>query len=148
MPDTSLISQQSDREKPTKKIGVGVIYDRQGNILIDRRLPEGLMGGLWEFPGGKIEPEETPEECIVREIREELAIEVEVGARLMTIAHEYSLFHVVLIVHICYHSDGEPQPLCCDEIRWVRPPELLDFSFPEANLQIIEAIQSLHNKFI
>jgi mutator protein MutT len=148
MSDTLISPQQPDKEKPKKRIGVAVIYDRDGKILIDRRLPEGLMGGLWEFPGGKIEPEETPEECIKREILEELAIEVEVGSHLMTIAHEYSLFHVVLIVHLCYHLAGEPQPICCDEICWVEPQELFNFTFPEANLQIIETLQSLHKKFI
>jgi mutator protein MutT len=129
------------QEKPQKKIGVAIIYDRQGQILIDRRLAKGLMGGLWEFPGGKIEAGETPEECIEREILEELAIEIEVGAHFLTIAHEYSLFHVILIVHLCYHIGGEPQPLCCDEIRWVKPEELFEFTFPEANLQIVEALQ-------
>jgi mutator protein MutT len=138
---TEISPQQQNREKPLKRIGVAVIYDRQGKILIDRRLPQGSMGGFWEFPGGKIELGETPKECIEREIREELAIEVEVGAHLTTIVHEYSHFHVVLIVHICQHIDGEPQPICCDEIRWVEPKELFDFTFPEANLQIIEALQ-------
>lgn len=129
------------QEKPQKNIGVAIIYDRQGLILIDRRPAKGLMGGLWEFPGGKIEPGETPEECIKREILEELAIEIEVGSHFMTIAHEYSLFHVVLIVHLCHHIGGEPQTLCCDEIRWVKPQELFEFNFPEANLQIVEALQ-------
>jgi mutator protein MutT len=142
---TEMSTQQQNREisreKPVKRIGVAVIYDRQGRILIDRRLPQGSMGGFWEFPGGKIEAGETPEECIKREIMEELAIEVEVGAHFTTIAHEYSLFHVVLIVHICQHIDGEPQPICCDEIRWVEPKELFNFTFPEANLQIVEALQ-------
>ncbi len=129
------------QEKPQKKIGVAVIYDRQGRILIDRRPAKGLMGGLWEFPGGKIEQGETPEECIKREIFEELAIEIEVREHFMTIAHEYSLFHIVLIVHLCHHIGGEPQMLCCDEIRWVKPEELFEFTFPEANLQIVKALQ-------
>jgi mutator protein MutT len=129
--------QQNNR----KKIGVAIIYDGQGRILIDRRLAKGLMGGLWEFPGGKIEAGETPEECIRREILEELGIEVTVGSHLMTIEHDYNLFSVTLIVHHCYHRYGKPQPLCCEEIRWVTPEQLFSFNFPEANLQIVEALQ-------
>jgi 8-oxo-dGTP pyrophosphatase MutT (NUDIX family) len=64
---------------PHKHIGVAVIWNDQDEILIDRRKQEGLLGGLWEFPGGKIEPEETVEACIRREIQEELGIQVEVG---------------------------------------------------------------------
>ncbi|MHC5826590.1 MAG: NUDIX domain-containing protein, partial [Nostoc sp.] len=70
---------------PHKIIGVAVIWNDQKQILIDRRRPEGMMGGLWEFPGGKIEPGETISECIQREISEELGIVIEVGEHLITI---------------------------------------------------------------
>lgn len=125
---------------PHKKIGVAVIWDDQGKILIDRRRQEGLLGGLWEFPGGKIEPEETVEACIKREIQEELGIEVEVGDRLITIDHTYTHFHVTLNVHHCRHLSGEPQPIECDEIRWVTLAEIDQFPFPKANVQIIQAL--------
>ncbi|NJL40855.1 MAG: 8-oxo-dGTP diphosphatase MutT, partial [Leptolyngbyaceae cyanobacterium SM1_4_3] len=124
------------------KIGVAVIWDEQGKILIDRRRQEGLLGGLWEFPGGKIEPEETVEACIKREIQEELGIEVEVGDRLITIDHTYTHFHVTLNVHHCRHLSGDPQPLECDEIRWVTLAEIDQFPFPKANVQIIQALHS------
>ena len=72
--------------KKYRRIGVGVIWDRdRQRILIDRRLPEGELAGYWEFPGGKIEPDENVEDCIKRELQEELAIEVEVGDHLITI---------------------------------------------------------------
>ncbi|MBD2000431.1 A/G-specific adenine glycosylase [Leptolyngbya sp. FACHB-541] len=125
---------------PHKKIGVAVIWDDQGKILIDRRRQEGLLGGLWEFPGGKIEPEETVEACIKREIQEELGIEVEVGDRLITIDHTYTHFRVTLNVHHCRHLSGEPQPIECDEIRWVTLAEIEQFPFPKANVQIIQAL--------
>jgi A/G-specific adenine glycosylase len=125
---------------PHKKIGVAVIWDDQGKILIDRRRQEGLLGGLWEFPGGKIEPEETVEACIKREIQEELGIEVEVGDRLITIDHTYTHFQVTLNVHHCRHLSGEPQPIECDEIRWVTLAEIDQFPFPKANVQIIQAL--------
>ena len=127
---------------PHKNIGAAVIWNQQGQILIDRRRPEGQMGGLWEFPGGKIEPGESVEECIKREIKEELGIEIEVGEHLITIEHTYSHLRITLTVHHCQHLSGEPQTLECDEIRWVWTNELEKFSFPQANTQIIAAIQN------
>ncbi|WP_009630501.1 8-oxo-dGTP diphosphatase MutT [Synechocystis sp. PCC 7509] len=124
-----------------KLIGVGVIWNDRGQILIDRRRQTGVFGGFWEFPGGKIEPGETVEECIKREIWEELGILIAVGQHLITIEHTYSHFHVTLIVHHCQHLDGTPQPLECEEIRWVTLEEIDKFSFPEANFQIIAALR-------
>ncbi|NES24795.1 MAG: 8-oxo-dGTP diphosphatase MutT [Symploca sp. SIO3E6] len=126
---------------PHKIIGVAVIQDGQGKILIDRRRNQGLMAGLWEFPGGKVEPGETVTACIKREIQEELGIEIEVGRHLITIEHTYSQFQVTLVVHYCRHLGGVPQPLECDEIRWVSLAEIDQFSFPEANAQIIDALR-------
>jgi A/G-specific adenine glycosylase len=126
---------------PHKTIGVAVIWNQQAQILIDRRRQEGLLGGLWEFPGGKIEPGETVEECIKREIQEELGIEIEVGDRLITIDHAYSHFHVTLTVHHCRHLTGIPQPIESDEIRWVTLDEIDQFCFPKANSQIITALR-------
>lgn len=128
---------------PHKLIGVAVVWNEQGQILIDRRPQQGLLGGLWEFPGGKIEPGETVEECIRRELQEELAIDVEVGDRLMTIDHTYTHFKVTLNVFHCRHIGGEPQPIECDEVRWVEVSELDQFPFPKANGQIIDAIKAL-----
>ena len=125
---------------PHKQIGVAVIWNERGQILIDRRRPEGLMGGMWEFPGGKIEANETVQDCIKREIREELAIEIEVEEHLITIDHAYTHFRVTLNVHHCCYLSGEPQPLVCDEIRWVTLEEINQFPFPEANTEIIRAL--------
>lgn len=126
---------------PRKSIGVAVIWNGEGQILIDRRPQSGLLGGLWEFPGGKLEPGETIEACIQREIREELGIEIEVGDRLITVDHTYSHFHVTLNVHHCRHISGEPQPIECDEVRWVTLAEIDQYPFPKANVQIIEALR-------
>jgi A/G-specific adenine glycosylase len=124
-----------------KKIGVAVIRNDVGEILIDRRLSEGLMGGLWEFPGGKIEAEETVEACIKREILEEIGIEVEVGKHLITIDHDYIHFYVTLFVYHCRYLSGEPQPIECEEIRWVNLAEIDQFTFPKANTKIIAALR-------
>jgi len=126
---------------PHKIIGVAVIWNDKKQILIDRRLPKGIMGGLWEFPGGKLEPGETIPECIKREIKEELAIEIEVGKHLITIDHTYSHLSVTLTVHHCRLLTGIPQPIQCDQICWVKLDDLDNFTFPPANHQIIAALR-------
>ncbi len=127
---------------PHKQIGVAVIWNHQGQILIDRRKQEGLLGGLWEFPGGKIEAGETVAACIAREIQEELGIEIAVGDRLCTVTHAYSHFKVTLNVHRCTHLSGDPQPIECDEVRWVTLDTLEEYPFPKANIHIINALRA------
>jgi 8-oxo-dGTP diphosphatase len=129
---------------PYKQIGVAVIWNDRRQISIDRRKLTGAMGGLWEFPGGKIEAGETVAECIVREIREELGIEIAVGEHLISIDHTYSAFSLTLIVHNCHHLSGIPQPIECDEVKWVEVSELDNYQFPEANIQIIEIIKQTY----
>ncbi|MEB3312146.1 MAG: A/G-specific adenine glycosylase [Snowella sp.] len=126
---------------PHKRIGVAVISNDEGLILIDRRPEEGLLGGLWEFPGGKIEPNETVEECIEREILEEIGIKIAVGENLMTIDHAYTHFRVTLNVHLCEYVSGTPQAIECQEVRWVTLDEIDQFPFPKANSQIIAALK-------
>jgi A/G-specific adenine glycosylase len=89
-----------------------------------------------------VEPGETLEACIRREIQEELGIEITVGEHLITLDHAYTHFKVTLAVYDCQYQSGEPQPLGCDEIRWVKPEELDQFPFPKANVDIIQAIQA------
>ncbi|TVQ51921.1 MAG: A/G-specific adenine glycosylase, partial [Spirulina sp. DLM2.Bin59] len=89
---TQLPMREATAPLPHKNIGVAVIQNDQGQVLIDRRKDEGLLGGLWEFPGGKLEGDETVQACIVREIREELGIEIEVGDHLITLDHAYTHF--------------------------------------------------------
>lgn len=132
---------------PHKRIGVAVIRNEWGGILIDRRLAQGACGGLWEFPGGKIEPEETVTACIQREILEEIGIVIEVGEHLITVDYTYTNFRVTLIAHTCRHLSGEPQPIECEEIRWVKLEDIEQFSFPPANFQIIAALKAgLHKQ--
>lgn len=128
-------------DPPHKIIGVAVIWNDHQQILIDRRLPQGVMGGLWEFPGGKLEPGENIEECIQREIKEELGIEIQVGKHLITIDHTYTHLRVTLTVHHCRLIKGTPQPLECDAICWVNLDELDNFTFPAANSEIIAALK-------
>ncbi len=125
---------------PHKQIGIAVIWNESGQILIDKRKLGGTMGGLWEFAGGKIETGETVAECIEREIREELGIEIAVGEHLISIEHTYPDFRITAIVHYCQHLSGIPQPIDCDEVRWVSVADLDNYQFPAANSAIIAAI--------
>jgi mutator protein MutT len=127
---------------PHKQIGVAVIWNQSGQILIDKRKVGGALGGLWEFPGGKIEAGETVADCIVREIREELAIEITVGEHLISIEHTYLTFQITLIVHHCNYISGTPQPIESDEILWVEVSDLNKYEFPAANIAIIRAIEA------
>lgn len=127
---------------PFQVIGVGVVRDDSGRVLIDQRLQEGLLGGLWEFPGGKQEPGEPIEATIRRELREELAIEVTVGEELITVEHAYSHKRLRFVVHLCQWLTGEPQPLASQQVRWVAPEQLSTYPFPAANARIIAALQA------
>jgi A/G-specific adenine glycosylase len=132
--------KEAPRELPFQVIGVGVVRNGTGEVLIDQRLNEGLLGGLWEFPGGKQEPGEAIEATIVRELREELAIEAEVGEELIVVDHAYSHKKLRFVVHLCTWLSGEPQPLASQQVRWVRPEQLSEFPFPAANARIIAAL--------
>lgn len=127
---------------PHLVVGVGVVLNEQQQVLIDQRLDEGLLGGLWEFPGGKQESGETVEAAIARELREELAIEVEVGERLISLDHAYTHKRLSFVVHLCRWCSGEPRPLASQQVRWVAPDELESYPFPAANVRIIAALQT------
>ena len=129
----------------SKQIGVAVIRDDRDLILIDRRLAKGLLGGFWEFPGGKIEGNETVQECIKREILEEIGIEIAVDSHLITIDHTYSHFRVNLQVYNCRYLSGEARAIECEEIRWVTIEELDNYTFPPANQEIIRALKDMVN---
>jgi A/G-specific adenine glycosylase len=126
-------------ELPFQVIGVGVVRNGAGEVLIDQRLNEGLLGGLWEFPGGKQEPGEPIVATIRREMEEELAIEV--------VEHAYSHKSLRFVVHLCTWLSGDPQPLASQQVRWVRPEQLGEYPFPAANAQIIAALLGAGTSF-
>lgn len=131
------------RPKPTiphHEIGIGVVW-KNGRILIGRRPENGLLGGLWEFPGGKRKNGETLERCILREIREETGIEAAVGPYLCRVKHRYSHFAVTLHVFRCTYRSGQARPLGCDTCSWVPLNDLDRYAFPAANKRIIEALR-------
>lgn len=124
------------KANPHYIIGVGVIW-RRGRILIQRRKEEGLLGGLWEFPGGKLEPDEALSACVRREAQEELGIEVHVGEELAVVDHSYTHFSITMHAFTCRHVRGRPRPHSATALKWVRPDELAQYAFPAANRKII-----------
>jgi len=126
---------------PRYVVAVGVIY-RRGRILIDKRKPEGLLGGLWEFPGGKKQRGETLQAALRREIREELTLRVRVGRQIAVVDHAYSHFHVHIHAFACTYVRGVPRCVTCDAFKWVRPGDLGRYAFPAANKKIIAILCS------
>lgn len=129
------------KTSPHYDIGAAVIW-HQGRILIQQRPSEGLLGGLWEFPGGKQEAGETLVDTVRREITEELAIEIEVGEKLVAVKHAYTHFRITLHAFDCRYVSGKPVLNSADDCRWVKPEELTNFAFPKANNRVIEEIQA------
>ncbi|HSN22797.1 MAG TPA: Nudix family hydrolase [Methylomicrobium sp.] len=121
------------------QVAVGVVTNDAGRILIARRHEASHQGGFWEFPGGKIEAGETPEEALFRELKEELDINVIESSPLITVNHRYSDFSVILRVFLVEQFTGTAQGCQGQPIRWVDRSDLGGFSFPAANRPIVKA---------
>ena len=119
------------------------LIDPDGRVLLAQR-PEGKsMAGLWEFPGGKVEPDETPEVALIRELREELGVDTEASclAPLTFASHGYESFHLLMPLYACRKWEGIPAPQEGQAIRWVRPRDLRDWPMPPADLPLIPVLQ-------
>lgn len=127
---------------PHVDVAAGLIWNGDGKLLIAQRPMEGLLGGLWEFPGGKLEPGETLQECLRRELREELAVEVDVGELYTVVQHSFTHFRITLHVFTCRHLDGEPQAIGAQNWAWVTPEELRQYSFGKADRDVIDALEA------
>lgn len=128
-------------------VAVGVIVNTDGKILIAKRPQTAHQGGLWEFPGGKVDAGETIERALARELSEELAIDVIESRPLIQIRHHYPDKSVLLDVHKVTHFKGEPIGNEGQPVQWVAADSLKDFQFPEANRPIISAI-NLPEKYL
>ena len=115
---------------------------RGGKLLITRRHTNAHLGGLWEFPGGKREPDETFEQCLVREIREELGVEISVGKLFESVTHAYPEKTVHLKFFVCRLERGEPQRLGCAAFKWAGKSELADYEFPAADARLLNRLQN------
>ena len=115
------------------------LVDTDGRVLLAQR-PEGKqLAGLWEFPGGKVEPGETPEQCIIRELQEEIGIETDVPclAPLTFASHSYDDFHLLMPLFICRRFRGIAQPREGQALKWVRPKQMRDYPMPPADAPLI-----------
>ena len=143
--DKSRLKAQGERLKGRAEtllhVAVGVVTDFDGRVLISLRSDTVHQGGLWEFPGGKVEEGESVECALARELREELGICVVSATPLIQIEHQYSDLNVLLDVYRVSSFSGVASGCEGQEVRWVHPDQLLEYSFPEANKAIVTAVQ-------
>lgn len=125
------------------QVAVGVILDRDHKILITRRAPDSHQGGLWEFPGGKVEDGESLTVALARELKEELGIEIGRTSALLDVHHDYGDKAVMLDVHVVWEFKGEARSLEGQPMAWIAPRDLRGYEFPAANLPIVDAVEKL-----
>jgi A/G-specific adenine glycosylase len=129
-------------KKPTPHVDVtAAVIRKNGRLLIAQRPTSGMLGGLWEFPGGKVERGESVEECLRREILEELGIEIEVGRPVTQVKHTYTHFRITLHAFVCRLKKGRPRAIQVADWRWVRLGEMDNFAFAVTDRKIIQALQ-------
>ena len=126
-------------KKPHYRVAVGIIW-KKDKILISKRKENGLLGGLWEFPGGKIKNGEGAKKCIVREVNEELGVCVRPGKFLKQIKHAYTHFSITLDAYHCDYVDGIPGALGCADWRWIKLGQISQFPFPKANHKLFSSL--------
>ncbi len=148
---------QNERPVKSKKaptphydVTCGVIRNNRDELLITKRPVDKLLGGLWEFPGGKVENGESFEEGLARELQEELGIEVDVGDFFIQVQHAYTHFKITLHAYECRLLPESPMPQChdCDEFQWVHVDNLTDFAFGKADRKIVEELQQRPYKLL
>lgn len=132
--------KQAKNAPPHQAVSLGIVCN-EGRVFIDQRPYGKLLGGLWEFPGGKIEAREGPEDALVRELREEFGLEVEVGAALPPVEHAYTHLRVTLHPFLCRFVSMRPQVGEGRPFQWVLPGELARVAMPGANRKILEALR-------
>lgn len=143
---TDIIPYKSKAKKiPHFDIGVGLILNHQNELLIALRPNDGMLGGLWEFPGGKNEKSERIEATVFRELKEELGVDVKVYDKFKMVKHAYSHFKISLHAFWCSIEIGDPQPKSSQELKWVTLEEIDHYPFPKANRTLIDDLQSLKN---
>ena len=131
--------------KPIILVAAVALIDADGRVLLAQRPDGKAMGGLWEFPGGKVEAGETPETALIRELREELAIETVSSclAPLTFASHSYDDFHLLMPLFACRRWQGQPQATEHQALRWVRPMRLADYPMPLADVPLVAMLRDL-----
>ncbi len=137
--ETDSLPYKAPKKKvPHHQIVVGVCRDDDGRMLIALRPEDKMLGGLWEFPGGKVEQGESKEQALTRELREELGVMISVGEKITEIKHAYSHFKITLNAYECRiePDQPEPKPKASKELKWIQPEELENHPFPKANRKL------------
>jgi mutator protein MutT len=122
------------------EVAAGLVF-RDGKLLITRRSAGSHLGGLWEFPGGKREPGETFEQCLHRELAEELGIEIQIDTLVEDLIHHYPERSIHLKFFRCRWLRHEPRPILCDGLAWITPAQLSDYPFPAADARILDKLR-------
>jgi mutator protein MutT len=133
-------SNRNDGSAPIE-VAAGLVF-RRGRLLITQRPACSHLGGLWEFPGGKREAGESLADCLRRELREELGIEVDVGELVESITHEYPEKVVQLQFFRCLWREHEPRAIGCTAFRWIQPSELHEVPFPAADARLLDKLNA------
>jgi len=128
-------------------VAVGVIVDAARRVLLSKRAVGSHQGGLWEFPGGKVEPGESLQGALARELQEELGIRVLRTSPLLEVRHDYGDKQVLLDVHVVWEFDGEARGREGQPLNWVTLDTLAQYAFPAANAPIVAAVTALHAEF-
>jgi mutator protein MutT len=122
----------------TSRVDVAIaLIVRDGHVLICRRRAGSPLEGYWEFPGGKCHPDESPERCVTREVREEVGLSVTIERALAVIEHDYPHGRVRLHPFVCRVESGQPRRIACDEFRWSSAADLATHRFPPANDRLL-----------
>ncbi len=131
--------------KPIVLVAAAALIDVDNRVLIAERPPGKSMAGLWEFPGGKVAPGETPEQALLRELQEELSIEVcETCLAPFTFAsHSYESFHLLMPLYLCRNWEGEIVPREGQRVKWVRAMRLADYPMPPADVPLVAMLRDL-----
>ena len=140
-PKTEAIESSQNKRWNSIEVAAGIVF-RDGKILITQRRSQDHLGDLWEFPGGKREAEESYENCLQRELREELGIEVAIGELVDTVTHQYPEKTVHLKFYRCVWIRNEPRAIGCQAFAWVGASQLADYSFPAADTRLLEKLRN------
>ena len=131
--------------KPILLVVAAALVDRDNRVLLAQRPQGKTLAGLWEFPGGKLNADETPEQALVRELNEELGIDVclECLAPFTFASHTYEKFHLLMPLYVCRNWEGEISPREGQVLKWVRPSALTDYPMPPADVPLIPWLKDL-----
>ena len=145
----AIFTPKSDSKRKSimkEKLVTAALIKKEGKYLIARRAPSEPLSSFWEFPGGKIEENETPEQCLIREIKEELEIDIEVNGFFQESVFEYGTGKILLLAYHCTWLTGEIVPSAHDRVEWHKPEAILMLNLLPADIPIVESLRNLSSE--